>query len=157
VEAAALRDPADYPTIASVQSHVTRREVVELVGEVRRLFVRIPSLESRLLAAEQVHLRRHTRLSLAVGMDPGYSADATIDTAIKRLAAAESARGRAEQAAAALAEYAPLLRRLLALTVTTLPNGRPRDLIPRHMGRPRLQELHDRLAALRAPTGEPNG
>lgn len=44
-----------------------------------------------------IHLRRHTELSVALGMDPGYSAEATLDEAIKRIAALDEAMRREER------------------------------------------------------------
>jgi hypothetical protein len=46
----------------------------------------------------RVHLERHTRLAVALGMDPGYSADATVDEAINRSVQLSEARSRLRDA-----------------------------------------------------------
>lgn len=60
--------------------------------------------------ARRVHLDRHTRLSEAVGLPPGYSADATVDAAIKQLTTERAARVLAEQEGLALEQENARLR-----------------------------------------------
>lgn len=49
-------------------------------------------LTEQVTTARGTHLRRHERLSDAIGVDPGYSADYTIDEAIRRLTTHDTGR-----------------------------------------------------------------
>jgi hypothetical protein len=89
-------------TIATLQQHLADAVVTaRYQSDVARQAddAREKAVEARANIAV-VLFRRHQRLSAAVGMDPGYSADGTIDKAIERLASlqAENARLRADAA-----------------------------------------------------------
>lgn len=53
---------------------------------------RLREMEAERDRVRAVHVRRHERLSAAVGLPAGYSADATIDAAIKIIVAARAAQ-----------------------------------------------------------------
>lgn len=75
---------SDYEDPCPPEQLVARIErVLQSYGALR---VAAAALEAREARAREAHLARHQRLSEAVGMDLGYSCDATVDEAIKRLA-----------------------------------------------------------------------
>ena len=67
--------------------------VCELVAALR---AELAELKGARENTRRVWLGRHTRLSEALSMDPGYSADATIDEAIKMAVECVALRARQE-------------------------------------------------------------
>ena len=74
-----------------------RRDRDALQDEIAALRAQLAETTEQAEQSRRVWMRRHTRLSEAVGMDPGYSADQTVNEAIRRCAQlAEASRDRDE-------------------------------------------------------------
>lgn len=78
---AALSDYEDPCPPEQLMARIER--VLQSYAELRVTAAASAAREAR---AREVHLGRHRALSEALGMDPGYSCDATVAEAIKRLA-----------------------------------------------------------------------
>ena len=83
-EARYIAEKPRRPGRSAIMANTEASWARSLLDAVATLTRQLAEAEERSASAARVHLARHARLSEALGVDAGYSADATVDEAIKR-------------------------------------------------------------------------